>query len=61
MGEKVETFDHHLARTGKYYMTQAARIRAIAETVKEPEIRTELLKVAIAFERLAKRIPTRPG
>ena len=60
MGEHVETFDSDLAHTAKYYLAQAARIRAIAATVKEPESKTELLKIAIAFERLAKRIPTHP-
>ena len=38
-----------------YYLAHAARIRAAAERATVPAIRAELLKMAIAFERLAER------
>ncbi|MGH6969137.1 MAG: hypothetical protein ACREEL_12035 [Stellaceae bacterium] len=39
----------------EYYRQQAARIRASAAKAAVPGIRDELLKIAAAFERLAKR------
>jgi hypothetical protein len=35
-----------------YYLAHVARIRAAAERATLPEIRSELFRIAVAFERL---------
>jgi hypothetical protein len=45
--------------TSDHYLEQAARVRAAAETATIPAIKDELLKIAVAFERLAERATQR--
>lgn len=47
--------DEEIEGSADYYLVHAARIRALAERAVLPEVKKELSKIAIAFERLAKR------
>lgn len=44
------------AERAAFYIAEAAKIRALAASAESPEVKTEMLKIAVAFEQLAKEL-----